>query len=69
VEHARFSAADHARDVDLIVIPLAFSGDRGAVYRRPPAPLVIVHDWMWRRRGRGCLISAALLKRLNVVSQ
>jgi hypothetical protein len=69
LEHARFSAADHSRDVDLIVIPLAFSGDRGAVYRRPPAPLVMVHDWVWRRRGRGCVISAALLKRLNLVSQ
>jgi hypothetical protein len=66
-EHARFSAADAPRAVDLIVIPLAFDGDRAAVYHHPPAPAVLVHDWAWRRRGHGRMISVALLKRLNLV--
>jgi hypothetical protein len=51
----------------LVVFPLAFVGDRTAIYRHPPAPVVIVHDWMWRRRGDGALVSVLLLKRLNLV--
>jgi hypothetical protein len=45
---ARF---DPARPVacDLLVVPLAFRGDRQALYLRPPAPAVLVHDWWWRR--------------------
>ena len=66
-EHARFSAGDSAADFDLVVIPLAFRGDRAAIYRHPPAPAVLVHDWLWRRRGHGCRVSLALLKRINVV--
>ena len=56
-----------ACDFDLLVIPLAFSGDRTAIYRRPPADAVIVHDWIWRKRGPGTVISWLLLKRLNLV--
>jgi len=52
---------------DLIVIPMSFQGDRGAIYARPPAPAVIVHDWIWRRRGDGAIVSLALLKRINLV--
>jgi fatty acid desaturase len=52
---------------DLVVFPLAFVGDREAVYRRPPAPVVLVHDWLWRRRGVGAIVSLLLLKRLNRV--
>jgi hypothetical protein len=66
-QHARFSPTDAPRDFDLIVIPLAFQGDRAVIYRQPPAPAVLVHDWLWRRRGHGCLVSVALLKRLNLV--
>jgi hypothetical protein len=66
-QHAWFTAARPPRDVDLLVIPLAFEGDRAAIYRHPPAPAVLVHDWAWRRRGRGRMISFALLKRLNLV--
>ncbi|MGH7470772.1 MAG: fatty acid desaturase [Longimicrobiales bacterium] len=54
-------------DVDLLIVPLAYVGDRGQFYREPPAPAVIVHDWIWRRHGRGCVISPLLLKRLNLV--
>jgi hypothetical protein len=65
--HARFSAGDSARDVDLLIIPLAFRGDRRALYAEPPAPAVIVHDWLWRRHGHGRRVSIALLKRVNLV--
>ena len=54
-------------DADLVVIPLAFVGDREAIYTHPPAPLVLVHDWIWRPRGRTLPISLFLLKRLNVI--
>jgi Fatty acid desaturase len=55
------------RDCDLVVFPLAFRGDREEIYRRPPAPAVLVHDWIWRRRGTGVVISPLLLERLNLV--
>lgn len=68
-QHARFSATDRCDEFDLVVIPLAFQGDRAAIYRRPPAPAVLVHDWLWRRRGSGRRVSLMLLKRLNLVRQ
>ena len=52
---------------DLIVIPLSFDGDRRGIYAHPPAPIVAVHDWIWRKRGDSRIVSAALLKRINVV--
>jgi hypothetical protein len=54
-------------EVDVVVFPLAFVGDRASIYRRPPAPVVLVHDWLWRRRGRGAVVSLLLFKRLNLV--
>jgi hypothetical protein len=57
------------RDCDLTVIPLGLYGDRAEIYRHPPSPAVLVHDWIWRRRGAGTTVSAALLKRLNLVTQ
>jgi len=56
-----------SRDCDLTVFPLCLDGDRGAIYRHPPSPSVLVHDWIWRRRGTGAVVSVALLKRLNLV--
>ncbi|HKB03291.1 MAG TPA: fatty acid desaturase [Gemmataceae bacterium] len=54
---------------DLVVIPLAYVGDRAGLYRHPPAPFLLVHDWLWRRRGaRGTVVSVLLLKRLNLVA-
>jgi hypothetical protein len=53
---------------DLAVFPLAFDGDRRALYARPPAPTVVVHDWIWRRRGASRVVSPLLLKRVNVVT-
>jgi len=52
---------------DVLVIPLSFDGDRGPLYAHPPAPVVIVHDWIWRVRGTSRLVSPLLLKRLNLV--
>jgi hypothetical protein len=63
--HARFSERDSA--YDLLVIPLSFDGDRSALYTHPPAPIVIVHDWIWRKRGDSRIVSVALLKRVNLV--
>jgi hypothetical protein len=57
----------HADKADLVVIPLAFVGDRSAIYRHPPATRVLVHDWIWRKHGDSVVISIWLLKRLNLV--
>jgi len=56
-------------DFDLLVVPLAFNGDRKQIYEHPPAKAVLVHDWIWRRRGSSVIISYLLLKRLNLVTQ
>ena len=56
-----------AAPYDLVVLPLSFDGSRSAIYKRPPAPCVIAHDWIWRRRGRSAIVSIALLKRINLV--
>ena len=63
--HATFDASKRA-PYDLVILPLSFRGDREAAYRNPPAPAVLVHDWLWRRRSRGAVISVLLLKRLNL---
>jgi hypothetical protein len=43
------------------------STDRNAIYARPPAPIVIIHDWVWRRRGVSRVVSLALMKRVNLI--
>jgi fatty-acid desaturase len=52
---------------DLVIVPLAFQGDRRRVYDRPAASFVLVHDWIWNRRGSGIRVSWLLCKRLNLV--
>jgi hypothetical protein len=52
---------------DLLVIPLSFQGDGAIIYQQPPAREVLVHDWIWRRRGTSKVVSLLLLKRLNLV--
>jgi hypothetical protein len=52
---------------DLLVIPLAFAGARKSLYANPPAPAVLIHDWIWARRGEGVVVSPWLLKRLNLI--
>ena len=64
--HRLFETGTHA-EADLVVIPLCFIGDRQALYRNPPAPLVLIHDWLWSRGGDSVIVSAWLLKRLNLV--
>ena len=55
---------------DLVVVPLAYVGDRAGLYRDPPASFVLVQDWLWRRRGtRGTVVSVLLMKRLNLVTR
>jgi hypothetical protein len=64
--HARFDPLTPV-DADLIVTPLAYIGNRRSIYEHAPAPRVLVHDWIWHRRGEGVVVSWLLLKRLNVV--
>lgn len=63
------SQANEADEADLVVIPLAFIGDRDQVYREPHAPFILVHDWIWRRNAAGVTVSWLLLKRLNLVTR
>jgi hypothetical protein len=65
-EHRAFDASERT-DADLLVIPLAFRGDRGRLYRRPPARAVMIHDWIWASSPIGARVSWLLLKRLNLV--
>jgi hypothetical protein len=71
IEHRRFDgddACDRAlTGSDLLVIPLAFDGDREAIYRMRAAAAVAVHDWIWRPRGISRVVSAALCKRINLL--
>jgi len=53
-------------DFDLLIIPLSLVGDRRVIYQRPPAPVALVHDWIWRPRGTSVVVSWLLLKRLNL---
>jgi fatty acid desaturase len=66
VVHKRYAGGE-CDGCDLLVIPLSFDGDRDAIYTNAPAPAVIVHDWIWRRRGTSRIVSLALLKRMNLV--
>lgn len=61
--------SDHASpcEADLLVIPLSFRGRRDTIYRNPPARAVLVHDWIWNKRGKSAIVSVFLLKRLNLV--
>jgi hypothetical protein len=56
---------------DLVVVPLAFRGDRVALYAQPPAPVVIVHEFFWRRGGgavrASAMVSWWLGKRVNLL--
>jgi len=49
------------------VIPLSFKGRRETIYRNPPAPAILIHDWIWAKRGKSAVVSLLLLKRLNLV--
>ncbi len=66
LEHAAFDPQTHS-DFDVLVFPLAFKGDRDALYDQPPARYVFIHDWLWRSSLRSVPVSWLLLKRLNLV--
>ena len=62
--------ANASRACELTVIPLCFEGDRDAPLSASAfVRHVLVHDWIWRRRGPGAIVSLALLKRVNLVRQ
>jgi hypothetical protein len=65
--HDRYVGRSSDEAYDIVVFPLAFQGDREAIYAHPPAPITIVHDWIWRPRGVTRVVSLALLKRINLV--
>lgn len=64
--HGRFDG-DCKISADLLVGPLAFCGKRDALYNYTPARRRLVHDWIWRPRGRTAVVSWLLLKRVNLV--
>ena len=66
--HARYDG-EVVTDDDLVVVPLAFVGNRAAIYSNPPAPRTLVHDWIWAVRPRSVVISWWLLKRLTLVTR
>jgi hypothetical protein len=68
--HAWYApAAALATAYDLVVIPLSYVGDRAELYDDPPAAAMIVHDWIWRKRGLSRIVSLALLKRVNLLTR
>jgi hypothetical protein len=70
LQHGFFEPAEWPRyaGFDLVVVPLAFVGSRGALYALSDGPALLVHDWLWRRGGTAStVISLLLLKRLNLV--
>lgn len=65
--HGRWSPGD-VGEHDLVILPLAFVGDRDAAYAAAGPPRLI-HDWIGRPRGRaGTVVAWWLGKRLNLVA-
>jgi hypothetical protein len=67
--HQTFVPSEAREEFDLVIVPLAFRGDRLQLYREPPALRVLVHDWAWRPRGTTRLVSWLLLKRVNLITR
>jgi len=61
-----FEPGTHA-GTEMLIVPLAYVGDRARLYADPPADFVIVHDWIWRPRGKSVVVAWWLFKRLNLV--
>jgi hypothetical protein len=66
LRHGTFAPGE-VLDADLVVLPLALRGDRAACAAAPSAPFVLMHDWLWQRRGEGRVVAWWLGKRLNLV--
>jgi len=54
-------------EFDLIVLPLAFEGERKKIYTESLGNKVLVHEWIWKRHAQTVVISPFLLKRLNLI--
>jgi hypothetical protein len=67
IEHRTFDGTPE--NTDVVVIPLSYRGDRRKLYLNPPAPFVLIHDWIWTSRGRSVIVSWRLLKRLNLIQR
>jgi len=67
LQHGTFHPGQRL-EADLVVLPLALRGDRRLCESAPPCPLVLVHDWLWQRPGRGAVVAWWLCKRLYLVS-
>ncbi len=52
---------------DLVVIPLSFIGERRLMYKQPAARSLLIHDWIWSKRGESVVVSLWLLKRINLI--
>jgi Fatty acid desaturase len=51
---------------DLVVVPLAYEGSRGALRVLTAGAALITHDWAWRRAKVSAMVSVLLLKRVNL---
>ncbi len=62
--HATFDPAVHD-GFDLVVLPLAFVGERHAIAQASSRNgFVVSHQWLFRSGGRSAIVSRLLLKRL-----
>jgi fatty acid desaturase len=66
-EHAAFRP-QRVDAHDLVVVPLAFVGDRRLLQQVSAARPVLIHEWLWQRSSpRSAVISWLLLKRLSLL--
>lgn len=62
-----YDAPNVTRDADLIVLPLALTGDRRSAFQPGPVPRLL-HAWLWESRGQASsIVSVLLLKRVSLV--
>jgi hypothetical protein len=66
-EHSAFSA-QQADGHDVVVVPLAYVGDRRVLDQVSAGRPVLIHEWLWQRSSpRSTVISWLLLKRLSLL--
>ncbi|HEX2877444.1 MAG TPA: fatty acid desaturase [Polyangiaceae bacterium] len=66
-QHAAF-APQLAAAYDVVVVPLAYVGDRSLLRSIGPGRQLVVHEWVWQRSSRhSVVISYFLLKRLSLL--
>lgn len=68
-EHAAFGP-QLADTHDVVVVPLAYVGDRSVLRKVGTERLLLVHEWLWQRSSpHSAVISWLLLKRLSLLEQ